>query len=160
MVGVASLAEPAFPGDDGSVDPGLAAALTAYDADGDLGPVLVALARARVLVPVVAVRGETATDGDKEADMATVMLTGADGRKGLLAFSALETLRRWRPEARPVPVWAREAARAALAEGATALLLDLAGTVPVVVETDDLEHLAAGDELVLVGGSWGWTRHS
>ncbi|MGH1562930.1 SseB family protein [Mumia sp. DW29H23] len=155
---MASLAEPAFPGDDGSVDPGLAAALTTYAADGDLGPVLVALDRARLLVPVVAVRGETAAEGDKEADMATVMLTGADGRQGLLAFSALASLQRWRPDARPVPVWARDAARAALAEGATALLLDLAGPVRAVVETEDLQHLAAGDALVVVGGSWGWTR--
>ena len=89
--------------------------------------------------------------------MATVMMTGADGRQALLAFSALETLQRWRPDARPVPVWAREAASAALGEGATALLLDLAGPVRVVVETDDLRHLAAGDELVAVGGSWAWT---
>lgn len=154
---MASLAEPAFPGDDGAADAALAAALTAYAADGDLGPVLVALAGARVVVPVVAVRGEVAAEGDKEADMATVMLTGADGRTGLLAFSGLETLARWRADARPVPVWAREAAQAALAEGATALLLDLAGPVRAVVETDDLEHLAAGDSLVQVGTSWAWT---
>lgn len=160
MAGVASLAEPAFPGDEGSVDPVLAAALTTYETDGDLGPVLLALAGARLLVPVVAVRGETASEGDKEADMATVMLTGADGRQGLLAFSSLETLQRWRSAVRPVPVWARDAARAALAEGATALLLDLVGPVQAVVETGDLEHLAAGDELVVVGGSWGWTRSS
>lgn len=154
---MASLAEPAFPGDDGSVDPQLAAALAAYDEDGALAPVLVALGRARVLVPVVAVRGETAVGSDKEADMATVMMTGADGRQGLLAFSSLETLQRWRADARPVPVWAREAAGAALGEGATALLLDLAGPVRAVVETDDLQHLAAGDALVAVGASWAWT---
>ncbi|QMW68000.1 SseB family protein [Mumia sp. ZJ1417] len=154
---MASLAEPAFPGDDGAVYPALAHALTAYDGDHALAPVLVALGSARVLVPVVAVRGESAVGSDKEADMATVMMTGADGRQALLAFSALETLQCWRPDARPVPVWAREAASAALGDGATALLLDLAGPVRVVVETDDLRHLAAGDELVAVGGSWAWT---
>ncbi|MFC6151927.1 MULTISPECIES: SseB family protein [Mumia] len=158
---MASLAEPAFPGDDGSADAALTAALTAYDTSGDLGPVLVALGSARVLVPVVAVLGEHATPGtDKEADMATVMLTGADGRKALLAFSSVETLGAWRPEARPVPVWAREAARAALAEGATALLLDLAGPVRAVVETEDLQHLADGDDLVGVGATWAWSKRS
>ncbi len=154
---MASLAEPAFPGDDGSVDPALAQALAAYDSDCSLAPVLVALGTARVIVPVVAVRGEAAVGSDKEADMATVMMTGADGRRALLAFSGLESLQRWQADARPVPVWAREAARAALAEGATALLLDLAGPVRAIVETDDLQHLANGDELVAVGPSWAWT---
>ncbi|WP_370619628.1 SseB family protein [Mumia qirimensis] len=156
---MASLAEPAFPGDDGSADPTLATALTAYDSDGDLGPVLAALSAARVLVPVVAVLGENAEPGsDKEADMATVMLTGADGRQALLAFSSLDTLGAWRADARPVPVWAREAARAALAEGATAMLVDLVGPVRAVVETDDLQHLADGDDLVGVGSSWAWSK--
>ena len=54
----------------------------------------------------------------------------------------------WSSEARPVPVWGRDAARATLDEGASALLLDLASATFTVVETDDVEHLAAGHRLV------------
>jgi hypothetical protein len=115
-----SLAEPAFPGDDGLIDPRLA------DALGDDAKVLVVYGEVRVFVPVVAILGERATDGsDKSADMAAVFMTGADGRKALLTFSSVAALEAWNPVARPVPVWGREAALAALDEGASALLLDL-----------------------------------
>jgi hypothetical protein len=115
-----SLAEPAFPGDDGSVDPRLAAAL------GNDVAVFDVFAEVRVFVPIVAVLGEMATNGsDKSADMAAVFMTGADGRKALLTFSSVAVLEAWNPAARPVPVWGREAARAALDEGASALLLDV-----------------------------------
>ncbi len=115
-----SLAEPAFPGDDGQIDPRLA------DAWGDHAAVIAVYGDARVFVPIVATLGERATDGsDKSADMAAVFMTGADGRKALLTFSSVAALETWNPVARPVPVWGREAAEAALAEGASALLLDL-----------------------------------
>ena len=124
-----------FPDDTGEPDPALSAALTAYAADPGREPeVLAALAEARLLVPVVAVLGEaeTGADGlvrDKSADMAAVLMQGADGRLALLAFTGLEALHRWDPEARPVPVPAQVAAQAALQDGAAALVLDVAGPV-------------------------------
>ncbi len=122
-----SLAEPAFPGDDGLVDPRLAEAL------GDDEKVFAVYGDVRVFVPIVAVLGEQATDAsDKNADMAAVFMTGADGRKALLTFSSVATLEAWNPVARPVPVWGREAALAAQDEGASALLLDL-GTADFTV---------------------------
>ncbi|MFL6090339.1 MAG: SseB family protein [Aeromicrobium sp.] len=115
-----SLAEPAFPDDDGLIDPRLAAAL------GDDAAVLAVFGEVRVFVPIVAILGEQATDGsDKSADMAAVFMTGADGRRALLTFSSVAALEAWNPLARPVPVWGREAAQAAVDEGASALLLDL-----------------------------------
>jgi hypothetical protein len=123
------MAEPAFPGDDGLADPRLAAAL------GDDTAVFDVIGDVRVFVPIVAVLGETATSGaDKSADMAAVFMTGADGRKALLTFSSVAALEAWNPLARPVPVWGREAAEAALEEGASALLLDLATDHFTVVE--------------------------
>ena len=125
--------------DVGAPDPALAAALTAYAADPAREPeVLAALAEARLLVPVVATLGEAETgpDGlvrDKSADMAAVLMRWEDGRTALLAFTGLEALHRWDPEARPVPVPARTAALAALQDGATALLLDPAGPVRYLV---------------------------
>lgn len=115
-----SLAEPAFPDDDGLIDSALASAL------GDDARVAAAFGNARVFVPIVAVLGERATDGsDKSADMAVVLMTGKDGRKALLAFSSVSVLEAWNPTARPVPVWGRDAVLAARDEGASAILLDL-----------------------------------
>lgn len=115
-----SLAAPAFPDDDGLVDPTLAAAL------GDPARVHEVFGTARVFVAVMAILGERATDGsDKSADMAAVFMTGADGRNALLAFSSVATLAAWNATARPVPVWGAQAAEAALNEGVYTIVLDL-----------------------------------
>jgi hypothetical protein len=128
------------PDDDGAPDAGLTAALAAYADDPAREPdVLAALAQARLLVPVVAVLGEAEVDADglvrdKSADMAAVLMRGADGRTALLAFTGLDSMRRWDPEARPVPVPAQVAAQAALQDGAAAILVDVAGPVTYVTE--------------------------
>jgi hypothetical protein len=146
-----SLAEPAFPDDDGSVYPELADAFT----NDDLA-VVSALCSVRVFVPVVALLGDSPAGTDKEADMAAVLMTGADGRTALLAFSSVAAMASWNADARPVPVWGREAARAALDENASALLLDLASPTFTVVETPDVEHLAAGHRLVDTDAGPAW----
>jgi hypothetical protein len=126
------------PSDTGAADPALEAALAAYDGGSGGEPeVLAALGAARLLVPVVAVLGESevGADGlarDKSADMATVLMQGADGRTALLAFTSLAAMHRWDPDARPVAVPAEVAARAALQDGAAAILLDVAGPVRFV----------------------------
>ena len=146
-----SLAEPALPDDDGRHDPTLDLA--------DEATMLATIGTARVFVPVVAVLGERATNGsDKNSDMAAVLMTGADGRTALLAFSSLETMSRWNPTSRPVPVYGRDAARAALADGASALLLDLGQPTFQVVETEDLEHVAAEHVLVRTEGGTAWVE--
>jgi len=151
-----SLAKPAFPDDDGLLEALLGAAFEDYAAKGDPAPVIGALCSARVFVPVIALLGETPSDGDKNSEMAAVFMTGADGRKALLAFSSLDAMKRWDPRARPVPIYGYDAARAALDEGAAALLLDLAGPHFVIVETDDLGHLAAGHRLVSTEAGTAW----
>ncbi len=135
-----SLARPAFPDDDGEAYPALA------DALGDASAVAAVLPDVRVFVPVVALLGDVpsapgggagtrAAEGtDKEADMAAVLMTGADGRQALLTFSSVTAMTAWNPDARPVPVWGRDAARAALDEGASALLVDLGSPGFTVVE--------------------------
>ena len=154
-----TLAEPAFPDDDGSVDPLLSTALSAYATDGSLVPLLQVLGGVRLLTPVVAIRGdEPAAGGDKEADMAAVLMTGADGRTALLAFSSLATLTAWDRAARPVPVLGALAAQAAVAETAAAIVLDVAGPVTAVVQEPDLGHLAAGDVLVRTPDGMAWAQ--
>lgn len=160
-----ALPDPGFAGDDGAPDDALVAALAEYDRDPSRGwtAALAVLQGARVLVPVVAVLGEVEHDEqglarDKTSDMATVLLRGRDGRSALLAFSGLEALQRWRPDARPVPVRAVDAARAAVQEGADALVVDVAGPVVFPVEGESLRAIADGFELRAVGGRPAWVR--
>ena len=92
-----------------------------------------AVAASRLLVPVVAVLAEANADGtvppapasarsgsgseppapasarsgsgsEKETEMALPTLIGNDGRKAVMAFTGTDTVRRWRADARPVPV--------------------------------------------------------
>jgi hypothetical protein len=90
--------------------------------------------------------------------MATVLLTGRDGRTALLAFTGTEPLRAWDPEARPVPVAAALAARSAAQDGAEALVIDLAGPTRFVIEGEDLTAVAEGWTLARVGDRTAWIR--
>jgi hypothetical protein len=162
---VRDLPDPGFAGDDGTAAPEALAALQAYDAAPDVSQdaTLAVLQHFRVLVPVVALLGEAGHDReDKTSDMAAVLMTGRDGRSALLAFTGTDAMTRWDPQARPVPVTLTAAAEAAVAEGAQALVLDVAGPVTFVVETDDLRELAGGGELVRVQegdrARYGWAR--
>lgn len=137
-----------FDDDEGAADAELAAALAAartaghsagHAAERAAGPehpaapggeerVVAAVAAARLLVPVVAVPGEvddsTGLAADVSSDMAVVTLTAPDGARALPAFTSLDTLAAWDPEARPVPVEASRAAQAAVQEGCQVIVLD------------------------------------
>ncbi len=154
--------DPGFPGDDGRGDPALRAALAAYAVDpARRVDVLLALPAARLLVPVVAVPGELEVDRDgrgheKTSDMATALLTGRDGRLALLAFTGLDSLAAWRPDARPVPVTAAVAALSAVQEGAVALVLDVAGPTTYAVEGEVLDAVARGWTLARTEAGLAW----
>ncbi len=162
-----SVRAPGFPDDDGSVPPDVAAALAAYDQDpgGLHTAILAALQHARLLVPVVAVPGDRERDHqgrevEKSSEMATVLMRGRDGRVALLAFTGTEPLRRWDPAARPVPVPAADAARAAVQDGAEALVIDVAGPVTVALEGEDLRALADGFRITDLAGRAAWVRRA
>jgi len=133
-------------GDTGDAEPAVQAALAAYaDGTGSEHAALTALAAARLLVPVVAVLAEAGEGGaEKETEMALPTLIGNDGRKAVIAFTGTEALRRWKDDARPVPVPGRSVWAAARAE-ADAAVIDVAGPVQVVVEGARLTALANGE---------------
>jgi hypothetical protein len=137
-----------FRDDNGAADPGVAAALCGYQAGRDSEQaVLTALATARLLVPVIAVLADgSAADGDKNSEMVLPTLIGRDGRPAVLAFTGLDALTRWRPNARPVPAQAGRVWRAAVADGC-AVVIDVAGPVPLAVEGARLVALAAGQPI-------------
>lgn len=133
-----------FRDDNGSADPHVATALAAYQAgQGSEQAALTALAAARLLVPVVAVLADGSAAGDKNSEMVLPTLIGRDGRPAVLAFTSLDALARWRANARPVPAEADRVCRAAVADSC-ALVIDVAGPVPLAVEGARLEALAAG----------------
>jgi hypothetical protein len=147
-------------GDLGGADPAVTAALAAYAAGAATEhAVLTAVAASRLLVPVVAVLAEASADpavppapgserfgagAEKETEMALPTLIGNDGRKAVIAFTGTDTVRRWRADARPVPVPAARLWPAVAAEQADAVVIDVAGPVPLVVEGARLRALASG----------------
>lgn len=138
-----------FSDDDGTADPALTAALAAWAEDRSAEPrVLAALRSARLLVPVVAVLGETEEDEnglrrEKTSDMAVPTLRAGD-RRALPAFTSVAALARWDSEARPVAVPLHQALRAAAHEKADTVVLDLAGPVPYQLTGPALLALAEG----------------
>lgn len=149
------LAPGRFIDDDGSADPHLVEVLARFAADRtDLEPVVAALGTTRLLVPVVAVlgQGESEADaepvahaglvGDKNADMALVLLKSPAGQPVLPVFTCLDALRHWNPQARPVPVEARRAALSAVDEGCDIIVIDPAGPVTAVLSRPAVWALA------------------
>lgn len=118
-----------FDDDDGEAADALIAALADR---GNETALVAAVAAARLIVPVVAVAGETTeVDGqvtDASSDMAAVTLQAPSGEKALPAFSSMQALARWDSSARPVPVTAQRAALAAVQEGCAVIVLDLASS--------------------------------
>ena len=150
-----------FDGDDGSADPALIEVLAAARRnEAGVYPAYAALSGRRVLVPVVAVLGESEAaetvgpDGkplrrDKDSDMAVVTLVAGDGTKALPAFTSVQALAEWaakagHPGARPIPVSIETAAAAALQENAAVLLLDLGGPGQFEISGSALRAFAEG----------------
>ncbi|WP_328581473.1 SseB family protein [Streptomyces sp. NBC_00370] len=144
-----NIPDPGFSADDGTADAALSTALAAWAADRSAEPqVLAALSGARLLVPVVAVLGESEEDEnglrrEKTSDMAVPTLRAGD-RRALPAFTSTASLARWDPAARPVAVPLRQALEAAAHERADTLVLDLAGPVTYQLTGAALRALAEG----------------
>jgi hypothetical protein len=131
--------DPSFRDDDGAADAAVLAAMRAFAAgEGSETAALAELARSRLLVPVVAVLAE------QVSEMAMPTLIGMDGRRAVPAFTSLESMRSWRASARPVPVAARHVWQAAVADSC-AVVIDVAGPVPLAVEGARLAALARGE---------------
>ncbi len=137
-----------FDADDGAVDSDVAAALSSLaQGDGSESDVVASLAHARVFIPIVAQLAEEGAgshglSSDKESDMALVTLQGPDGRRALPAFSHVQALTRWHPQARPVAVYAARAALSAVSEQAQLMVLDPGSPRPFVVRRPALWALA------------------
>lgn len=148
-----------YAGDRGEPDPEVRHLLAgAGDHPGYLAAVA-ALCTARFLLPVVAL-GDDGGDGpvpDRHAELRTAMLRTPDGATALPAFTGLDALQAWRADARPVPCRLDELAASAVEAGCLAVLVDLSGPHPLVIEGELLARLAQRQRLVaLPDGGWGW----
>jgi hypothetical protein len=76
--------------------------------------------------------------------MAMPTLIGLDGRRAIPVFTCIESMRAWQAEARPVPVPASRVWQAATAESC-AVMIDVAGPVPIAIEGVRLDALARGE---------------
>jgi hypothetical protein len=160
VVSLTAAGEPRFRDDSGSAEPRVAAALAAFGSgQGSEHAALTALAGSRLLVPIVAAAagsdGERenpghalAGGGDSGAEMSLPTLVGRDGRRAIPAFTCVETLAMWQRQARPVPVLAGQVWQAA-AEDSCAVVVDLAGPVPIAVDGARLASLASGQPVPL-----------
>ncbi|WP_353953506.1 SseB family protein [Knoellia sp. S7-12] len=138
-----------FEGDEGAADPAVVAAL---DAD-DPSELMLALASARLLVPIVTEPVETEVkDGltvDKQTDMAAVTLVAPDGERALPVFTSLASIAAWDPAARPVPVTSARAAQAAVSERCDVIVIDVAGPQTSVLRPSMVWALAQEREWLI-----------
>jgi len=116
-------------GDDGSADPALLAALTAFPTDGDPVPVVEAYRTARLLIPLVAEKGDegvgpTGLTVDKTQELSIVTVAAPDGRRVLPVFTSVDSMRRWDAAARPVPVQGVRTALAAADDDTDLIVID------------------------------------
>lgn len=127
--------------DDGTADDALRAALA--DPSSRAGQLARVLRSAPLLASVVAVLDDVDEHGgDKDSHMAVVSMVNDRGERGLLAFTGIDSLAAWNEQARPVPALGRDIARSAIADGASAVILDVVGPHRAVFSGVDLEVLA------------------
>ncbi|WP_010524820.1 SseB family protein [Nesterenkonia sp. F] len=141
-----------FDGDDGLAEQTVAAARERLIAgEIDEAAFVSALRGARLFVPVLATASvmeeaspAAGSAGDKEAEISLVSLTAADGRRALPAFSSVETLTAWHPEARPVAAEAERVMLAALSEEDELVVLDPQAELTFVLRRPAVTALAQG----------------
>ncbi|MBW4031635.1 MAG: SseB family protein [Acidobacteria bacterium] len=137
-------------GDDGSAPPRLLEALIGFRAhEVGAADVVAALHGARLLIPLVAVRGAEGVGAhgqlvDKTQELSIVTVAGPDGRSVLPAFTSVDAMKRWDAHARPIPIDASRVAVAAASEGTPVIVIDPVSPTEFAVRAPAFEALATG----------------
>jgi hypothetical protein len=136
--------------DDGSAPPAFVEAMARFRA-GETGPdgVVDALREARLLMPLVAERGETGVGAhgqlvDKSQELSIVTVAAPDGRTVLPAFSDVAAMARWDAAARPIPTPMRRIALAAADEGTDLVVVDPGSDTEFVLRRPAVWAIAQG----------------
>jgi len=137
-------------GDDGSADPALLQALTSFhDGTADAVAVVDAYRPARLLIPLVAEKGDegigpTGLPVDKTQELSIVTVAAPDGRRVLPVFTSVQTLGRWDAAARPVPVEAVRTALAAVDDETDLIVIDPGSPTEFVLRRPAVWAIAQG----------------
>ena len=116
--------------DDGSADPALLAALTpAADSARDQVAIIEAYRSARLLIPLVAEKGDHGVGAhglevDKTQELSIVTVAAPDGRRVLPVFTSVDAMAQWDAGARPVPVDGVRTALAAADDDTDLIVID------------------------------------
>jgi hypothetical protein len=154
--------------DDGSADPALLAALTAFRAgDGDEVAIVEAYRTARLLIPLVAEKGalrqaqgpdrqaqgpdrdehEVGPHGlpvDKTQELSIVTVAAPDGRRILPVFTSVQAMQGWDPAARPIPAGGVRTALAAAGDGTDLIVIDPGSDTEFVLRRPALWAIGQG----------------
>ena len=138
-------------GDDGTAPSAVLEAIRRFRVR-ELGApeVVAALHAVRLLVPLVAVRGEEGIGAhgqtvDKTQELSIVTVEGPDGRAVLPAFTSVAAMQAWDAAARPIPIDAPRVALAAASEGTPLVVVDPGSATEFAVRRPALRALATGE---------------
>jgi hypothetical protein len=137
-------------GDDGSAPPRLLEALQRFRAhESESADVVAALHGQRLLIPLVAVRGDEGVGAhgqlvDKTQELSIVTVAGPDGRPVLPAFTSVAALGVWDAAARPIPIDAARVALAAASEGTALIVLDPGSPTEFALRAPAFEAVVTG----------------
>ena len=136
--------------DDGLADPDLLAALTAFhDGRGDQIAVIEAYRAARLLIPLIAEKGDEGVGAhglavDKTQELSIVTVAAPDGRRVLPVFSSVAAMNRWDAAARPVPADGVRTALAASGEDTDLIVIDPGSDTEFVLRRPAVWAIAQG----------------
>ncbi|HEY4270142.1 MAG TPA: SseB family protein [Galbitalea sp.] len=137
--------------DDGSAPPRLLEAIRRFRAR-ELGEadVVDAVRESRLLIPLVAVLGDSGTNDngdlvDKSQELSIVTVEAPDGRSVLPAFTSVDAMSHWNPAARPIPADGRRVALAAADEGTDLVVIDPTTETEFVIRRPALWAMANGE---------------
>ena len=136
--------------DDGSADPALLAALIAFRAGtGDHVAVVEAYRTARLLIPLIAAKGDERVGAhglvvDKTQELSIVTVAAPDGRRVLPVFTSVAAMSRWDAAARPVPADGARTAVAASADDTDLIVVDPGSDTEFVIRRPAVWAIAQG----------------
>ena len=140
--------------DDGSAPPRLLEAIRRFRAR-ELGEadVVDAVRESRLLIPLVAVLGDSGTNDhghlvDKSQELSIVTVVAPDGRNILPAFTSVAAMSHWNPAARPIPADGPRVALAAADEGTDLVIVDPTAETEFVIRRPALWAMANGEPWV------------
>lgn len=136
--------------DDGSADPRLLAALLAFrEGSGDPVAVVDAYRTARLLIPLVAEKGDHGVgvhgfEVDKTQELSIVTVAAPDGRRVLPVFTSVASMARWDAAARPVPADGVRTALAAADDDTDLIVIDPGSETEFILRRPAVWAIAQG----------------